>query len=88
MAISGIHTHSGPAGYLQYLLYDITSMGFVRETFDVLVNGIVAVSRALSPCSLTSIGLDSIGLSIALNHSGLVRGWRQGAASRRAKKFK
>lgn len=47
VAISGIHTHSGPAGYLQYLLYDITSKGFVRETFDVLVNGILAVSRAV-----------------------------------------
>lgn len=47
LAISGIHTHSGPAGYLQYLLYDITSLGFVQESFDALVNGIVmAVKRA------------------------------------------
>mmetsp|Transcript_14122 Transcript_14122/g.42621 ORF Transcript_14122/g.42621 Transcript_14122/m.42621 type:complete len:771 (+) Transcript_14122:129-2441(+) len=47
VAISGIHTHSGPAGYLQYLLYDITSLGFVRESFDALVDGIVlAVTRA------------------------------------------
>lgn len=44
MAISGIHTHSGPGGYLQYLLYDITSLGFVRESFDALVDGIVLVS--------------------------------------------
>jgi Neutral/alkaline non-lysosomal ceramidase, N-terminal len=44
VAISGIHTHSGPGGYLQYLLYDITSLGFVRESFDALVNGIVLVS--------------------------------------------
>ena len=43
VAISGIHTHSGPAGYLQYLLYDIPARGFVHETFNVLVNGIVAV---------------------------------------------
>jgi len=54
VAISGIHTHSGPAGYLQYLLYDITSKGFVRETFDVLVNGILAVSCALDCPSLPS----------------------------------
>lgn len=54
VAISGIHTHSGPAGYLQYLLYDITSMGFVRETFDVIVNGIVEVPRA-APCRLCTI---------------------------------
>ncbi len=41
--MSGIHTHSGPGGYLQYILYIITSLGFVRESFDVLVGGIVEV---------------------------------------------
>ncbi len=44
VALSGIHTHSGPGGYLQYILYIITSLGFVRESFDVLVAGIVEVS--------------------------------------------
>lgn len=49
MAISGIHTHSGPGGYLQYVLYDITSLGFVRQSFDALVDGIVEVrSQAIS----------------------------------------
>lgn len=43
VAMSGIHTHSGPGGYLQYILYIITSLGFVRESFDVLVGGIVEV---------------------------------------------
>ena len=41
VAISGIHTHSGPGGYLQYVLYIITSLGFVRQSFDALVSGIV-----------------------------------------------
>jgi len=40
VAISGTHTHSGPAGFLQYTIYQITSWGFVPETFDALVNGI------------------------------------------------
>ncbi|EPS68686.1 hypothetical protein M569_06080, partial [Genlisea aurea] len=40
VAISGIHTHAGPAGYLQYVVYLITSLGFVRQSFDALVNGI------------------------------------------------
>lgn len=44
VAISGTHTHSGPGGYLQYILYIITSLGFVRESFDVLVGGILEVS--------------------------------------------
>lgn len=45
--MSGIHTHSGPGGYLQYILYIITSLGFVRESFDVLVGGIIEVSILL-----------------------------------------
>jgi neutral ceramidase len=41
VVLSGTHTHSGPAGYLQYIIYDITGLGFVKETFDALVDGIV-----------------------------------------------
>ncbi|KAL6565298.1 Neutral ceramidase 1 [Orobanche gracilis] len=40
VAISGIHTHAGPGGYLQYVVYIVTSLGFVRESVDVIVNGI------------------------------------------------
>ncbi|CRL07958.1 CLUMA_CG020983, isoform A [Clunio marinus] len=38
--ISGTHTHSGPAGFHMYVLYDLTSLGFVSETFIALVHGI------------------------------------------------
>ncbi|WVY89985.1 hypothetical protein V8G54_035499 [Vigna mungo] len=41
VAISGIHTHAGPGGYLQYVVYIVTSLGFVRQSFDVIVDGIV-----------------------------------------------
>lgn len=40
VAISGIHTHSGPGGYLQYIVYIVTSLGFVRQSFDAVVDGI------------------------------------------------
>ena len=40
VCISGTHTHSGPAGFLQYVLFQMTSLGFVQETFDAWVNGI------------------------------------------------
>ncbi|KAK9727165.1 hypothetical protein RND81_05G263000 [Saponaria officinalis] len=40
VAISGIHSHAGPGGYLQYVVYIVTSLGFVRQSFDALVNGI------------------------------------------------
>lgn len=47
VCISGTHTHSGPGGFHQYLLYDITSLGFVKETFEALVEGIViSIGRA------------------------------------------
>lgn len=40
VAISGTHTHAGPGGYLQYVIYLITSLGFVRQSFDAIVDGI------------------------------------------------
>ncbi|PON62781.1 Neutral/alkaline nonlysosomal ceramidase [Trema orientale] len=56
VAISGIHTHAGPGGYLQYVVYIVTSLGFVRQSFDVLVDGIeksiVEAHENLSPGSI------------------------------------
>lgn len=40
ICISGTHTHSGPAGVLQYVLFQVTSLGFVDETFDAWVDAI------------------------------------------------
>lgn len=48
VAISGIHTHSGPGGYLQYVLYDITSLGFVEQSWEAVVSGIVEVLHWLA----------------------------------------
>jgi len=45
--LSGTHTHSGPAGYIQYLLYGITSLGFNQINFKAIVSGIVqSIQRA------------------------------------------
>ncbi|XP_005100690.1 neutral ceramidase isoform X1 [Aplysia californica] len=41
VCISGTHTHSGMGGYSQYLLFDITALGFNHQTFEALVDGIV-----------------------------------------------
>lgn len=40
VAISGTHTHAGPAGYLQYVVYSVTSLGFVHQSFDAIVTAI------------------------------------------------
>uniref|UniRef100_A0A183TK10 Neutral ceramidase n=1 Tax=Schistocephalus solidus TaxID=70667 RepID=A0A183TK10_SCHSO len=50
--LSATHTHSGPAGFFQYALFYITSLGFVRETLDAMVNGIVQ-SIQMAYASLT-----------------------------------
>ncbi|GMH38629.1 hypothetical protein BSKO_06513 [Bryopsis sp. KO-2023] len=41
VAISGTHTHSAPGGYSQYVLYQATTLGFIKQSFDALVGGIV-----------------------------------------------
>ncbi|XP_066548984.1 neutral ceramidase [Amia ocellicauda] len=41
VVLSGTHTHSGPAGYFQYTLFMITSMGYIKPSIQALVNGIV-----------------------------------------------
>ncbi|PNW83601.1 hypothetical protein CHLRE_05g236500v5 [Chlamydomonas reinhardtii] len=46
VAISGTHTHASPAGFLQYLLYDITSLGFVTQSFEAMVEGILVAIRS------------------------------------------
>ena len=49
--ISGTHTHSGPAGYLQYVLFQVTSLGYIEDTLSALVQGITAVSFFLKDWS-------------------------------------
>ncbi|KAF3853002.1 hypothetical protein F7725_013690 [Dissostichus mawsoni] len=41
VVLSGTHTHSGPAGYFQYTLFMISCKGFMKESIEPLVNGIV-----------------------------------------------
>ncbi|KAJ0026141.1 hypothetical protein Pint_09277 [Pistacia integerrima] len=57
VAISGIHTHAGPGGYLQYLIYSITSLGFVQQSFDAIVTAIeqsiVLAHNNLKPGSIS-----------------------------------
>ena len=50
--LSGTHTHSGPAGFFQYVLFEVTSLGFVKESLDAVVDGIVQ-SIAIGECSLS-----------------------------------
>merc|ERR1712215_524703 len=40
VALSATHTHSGPAGFMQYVLFNIPNLGFVKQTLDAMVDGI------------------------------------------------
>lgn len=46
--ISGTHTHSAPGGFMLDVLFDLTTFGFVRESFDAIVSGITKVSRQVN----------------------------------------
>ena len=41
LVLSATHTHSGPAGYMQYIMYSISSFGFVEDSFQVFENSVV-----------------------------------------------
>jgi len=40
VCISGTHTHSAPAGFLTHTIFQVTSLGFVKQTYDAFANGI------------------------------------------------
>ena len=48
VVLSATHTHSGPGGYLQYVLFQASTQGFVEQTFDAMVNGITKVINGFS----------------------------------------
>lgn len=57
VGISGTHSHAGVGGYIENLLPQFTSLGFVKETYDAIVTGtvkaIVDAHNSLSPGSLS-----------------------------------
>ena len=46
LVVSGTHTHSSPAGFLQYTLFQVTSWGFVFEAYVAGVAEAVAKAHA------------------------------------------
>ena len=47
LALSGTHSHSGPGAWLNYLLPQITSMGFDRQSYRAIVDGtLLSIRRA------------------------------------------
>ena len=60
VAISGTHTHAGPGGYLQYVLYSVTSLGFIPQSFDAIVTAIeMSIVQAHQNLNSGSIFIDT-----------------------------
>lgn len=54
VAVTGTHSHSGPGAYFNYLLPQITSLGFSSESYQAIVDGaVLSVKRAHE--SLTTV---------------------------------
>lgn len=57
VAVTGTHSHSGPGAWLNYLLPQITSRGFNKQSYEAIVDGAIeSIKRAhqtLAPGSLT-----------------------------------
>ena len=45
--LSGTHTHSGPGGYSHFALFNLSILGFDKQNFECIVNGMVqAIKKA------------------------------------------
>ncbi|WP_224248071.1 neutral/alkaline ceramidase [Hyalangium gracile] len=66
--LSATHTHSGPGGFSHYALYNLTILGYDKQNFEAVVDGIVqAVVRAhtnLAPGSIRVTSGDLLNASI------------------------
>lgn len=58
--LSPIHTHSAPGGYHTFWMYQAPSKGFVNETFDAFVNGVVlSIVRAYNDLRPAVVSVNS-----------------------------
>ena len=47
VAVTGTHQHSGPGAWLNYLLPQITSLGFSPQSYQAIVDGaVLSIQRA------------------------------------------
>lgn len=60
LQLAGTHSHSGVAGFIENLLPTLTTGGFVPETFNAIIDGImVAMAMAHSNMALGALKVNS-----------------------------
>ena len=67
VAVTGTHQHSGPGAWFNYLLPQVTSLGFSQQSYQAIVDGaLLSIQRAHE--SLTEVGsLLSLSFSLSLS---------------------
>lgn len=61
VAVTGTHSHSGPGAWLNYLLPQITSKGFHKQSYEAIVKGaILSIRRAHTTLQAGSLSIGSI----------------------------
>lgn len=46
IVMASTHTHSAPGGYSNYFFYNIATLGFVKQNFEAIMNGILKVKNS------------------------------------------
>ncbi|GAM91312.1 hypothetical protein ANO11243_093610 [Dothideomycetidae sp. 11243] len=63
IAVTGTHAHSGPGGWANYLLPQVTNFGFNQQSFNAVVQGsILAIQRAHESLTAGSISVGTTDL--------------------------
>ncbi|CAO2650082.1 Nn.00g013740.m01.CDS01 [Neocucurbitaria sp. VM-36] len=60
VAVTGTHSHAGPGAWLNYLLPQITSLGFDKQSYQAIVDGaLLSIQRAHQGLALGTISAGS-----------------------------
>jgi neutral ceramidase len=66
VAVTGTHSHAGPGAWLNYLLPQITSLGFDKQSYQAIVDGaLLSIKRAHEGLSLGTLSVGSAKISDA-----------------------
>lgn len=66
VAVTGTHSHSGPGAWLNYLLPQITSLGFDKQSYQAIVDGaVLSIKRAHEGLTLGTVSSGSAKISNA-----------------------
>ncbi|KAF2150905.1 Neutral/alkaline nonlysosomal ceramidase [Myriangium duriaei CBS 260.36] len=63
IAVTGTHSHSGPGAWVNYLLPQVTSLGFSHQSYDAIVQGsVLAIQRAHQSLTTGSLSVGAADL--------------------------